>query len=157
MFDTIIWASDGSETADRALPYAKALADGPGRKLVAVHCKEVYVGRGGGWPVLADEDELLEKIRGQVEEAREEGLDVGLQITTTAALGAAHKIADFARDTEADAIVVGTRGHSPVAGLLLGSLTQRLLHIAPCPVIAVPPDAAAETEKAEDVATAVTH
>jgi nucleotide-binding universal stress UspA family protein len=47
-------------------------------------------------------------------------------------------IADLAREIDADAIVVGTRGHSPVAGLLLGSVTQRLLHIAPCPVVAVP-------------------
>jgi nucleotide-binding universal stress UspA family protein len=39
---------------------------------------------------------------------------------------------------ESDAIVVGTRGHTPIAGLLVGSVTQRLLHIAPCPLIAVP-------------------
>lgn len=157
MFDTIIWATDGSATADRALPYAKALADGPGHKLVAVHCKEIYVGRGGGWPVLADEDELQEKIRRQVEEARDEGLDTKHQIIPAAAPGAAHTIADFAREIGADAIVVGTRGHSPIAGLLLGSLTQRLLHIAPCPVIAVPPSDTAKPEEAEHATMAATH
>lgn len=50
-------------------------------------------------------------------------------------------IAERARELGADAIVVGTRGHGPVAGLLLGSVTQRLLHIAECPVLAVPPTA----------------
>ena len=50
---------------------------------------------------------------------------------------------ELARQNEADAagaelIVLGTRGHSPVAGLLLGSVTQRLLHIARRPVLAVP-------------------
>jgi nucleotide-binding universal stress UspA family protein len=65
MFSTVIWATDGSEAADRALPYAKALVDGPGRTLVVVHCKELLTGRAGGYPVLADEGELQEKIRRQ--------------------------------------------------------------------------------------------
>ncbi len=138
MFDRIIWATDGSEAADRALPYAKALAEGPGRTLVVVHCKELLIGRAGGYPVLADEEELQEKIRRQVAELHEQGLDATLQIITAAGTHGPHAIADLARELDADAIVVGTRGHSPVAGLLLGSVTQRLLHIAPCPVIAVP-------------------
>ena len=37
-------------------------------------------------------------------------------------------------------IVVGTRGRTALSGLLLGGVTQRLLHIAPCPVLAVPPE-----------------
>jgi nucleotide-binding universal stress UspA family protein len=51
---------------------------------------------------------------------------------------AGHVIADLARERQADVIVVGTRGHTALGGLLLGSVTQRLLHIAPCPVLAVP-------------------
>ena len=43
-----------------------------------------------------------------------------------------------ATEADADLIVAGTRGHSPVAGLLLGSVTQRLLHIARRPVLTVP-------------------
>jgi nucleotide-binding universal stress UspA family protein len=53
--------------------------------------------------------------------------------------GAAHAIAELAESQGADIIAVGTRGHTALAGLLLGSVTQRLLHIAPCPVLAVPP------------------
>jgi nucleotide-binding universal stress UspA family protein len=138
MFETIVWATDGSDAADRALPYVKALAEDKRRTLVVVHCKELLVGRGGGYPVLADEEELQEKIRRQVAELQTEGIHATFELVTSVGSHAGHAIADAARAARADVIVVGTRGHSPVAGLLLGSVTQRLLHIAPCPVLAVP-------------------
>jgi nucleotide-binding universal stress UspA family protein len=155
MFKTIVWATDGSDAADAALPYAKGLAEGEGRKLVVVHSKEVMHGRAGGWPVNADEDELQSKIRGQAETLRSQGLDVTLRIVTVGAPGAAHVIADTARSFDADVIVVGTRGRTAIGGLLLGSVTQRLLHIAPCPVLAIPAKVAvAEPERElEEVAT----
>jgi nucleotide-binding universal stress UspA family protein len=148
MFKTIIWATDGSAAADVALPYAKALAEGDNRALVAVHSKELLIGRAGGYPALADDDELEAKIEHQVAEARNEGLDATFKLVSGAAPGAAHMIADAARELGADVIVVGTRGHAPIAGLLVGSVTQRLLHIAPCPVLAVP--AAQNTSIADD-------
>jgi len=156
MFKTILWATDGSATADRALPYAKSLAEGEGKKLIAVHCKELLIGgRASGYPVLADEEELQEKILHQVEEAKAEGFDATLEVITAAAAGAAHVIADAAREAGGDVIVVGTRGHAPVAGLLVGSVTQRLLHVAPCPVLAVPGGKHAEiAEREQEKATA---
>ena len=42
------------------------------------------------------------------------------------------------RSQEAQLVVVGTRGHGNVSGLLLGSTSQPVLHYAPCPVLAVP-------------------
>jgi nucleotide-binding universal stress UspA family protein len=138
MFTTIVWATDGSAAADAALPFAKALAAAGHGKLVAVFVEEHFVGRASAYPVLADSDECRAKIRGQVEEARKQGLDATFTIVPGLAPGAPHMIADTARELGADAIVVGTRGHGPVAGLLVGSVTQRLLHIAPCPVLVVP-------------------
>ena len=156
MFKTIVWATDGSDAADRALPYAKSLAEGPGRTLVVVHAKELMVGRSAGYPVLADEDELEAKIRGQVKEAREEGFDAIFKLVTGGAPHTADMIAVAAKDVDADMIIVGTRGHGPIASLLLGSVTQRLLHVAPCPVLAVSDSAqqAGVEPKRETVATA---
>jgi nucleotide-binding universal stress UspA family protein len=149
MFKTIVWATDGSETADRGLPYAKGLAEGKDKALVVVHVKEILVGRGGGYPVHPDEDELLAKIEAQVQEVGESGFAVTLKVATAATHGPAHVVAGIAREVEADVIVVGTRGHGPMAGALLGSVAQHLLHEAPCPVLAIPPLTAAEVVEAE--------
>lgn len=147
MFETIIWATDGSETADRALPYAKGLAEG--NRLVAVHVKELLVGRAGGYPVFADEDELEAKIEAQVHELRKAGITAELRLATTASSGPAHYVAEIAAEVGADVIVVGSRGHGPIAGALLGSVAQHLLHDAHCPVLAVPPLAPVQATDAE--------
>jgi nucleotide-binding universal stress UspA family protein len=138
MFETIVWATDGSPSADAALPYAKQLAQGAGKKLVVVHCKELLRGRAAGYPVHADEPALVGKIRDQVAALREEGFDADLEVFPAGAGAAAHVIADKAYAVDAEVIVVGTRGHGPLRGLVLGSVTQRLLHVASCPVLAVP-------------------
>ena len=149
MFKTVLWATDGSETAAGALPYALELASGEKTRLVVLHVREIFVGRGGGYPVLADETELREKIGDQVKDLRADGLDATFVVRTCTAGNAAHAIADVARELEADLIVVGTHGYGRVAGLLLGSVTQGLLHVGVCPVLAVPTGANAEAPEHE--------
>jgi nucleotide-binding universal stress UspA family protein len=137
MFEKIIWATDGSEAADRALPYAKALAaEG---SLIVLHCNELLLGRAGGYSAFADDEELQQKIRKQVADTRSEGVEATFELVAGFSGHAGDKIADVARETGADLVVVGSHGHSTVAGMLLGSVTQRLLHVAPCPVLAIPP------------------
>ena len=148
MFKKVVWATDGSQAADQALPVARMLATEGGRKMLVVHCEELTIpGRVSGTvPVHADEDELQVKIQRQVAELSRDGVSTSLETIRAAAGGAAHAIADAADEAQADVIVVGTRGHTAIVGLLLGSVTQRLLHITHCPVIAVPPRAAADGE-----------
>ena len=93
----------------------------------------------GGVPRRIDEDEIEAKIGAQADELAKAGNRGELQlVATTAAGGPAHYIANVARDAGAELIIVGTRGTGLIAGLLLGSVTQRLLQIAPCPVLSVP-------------------
>jgi nucleotide-binding universal stress UspA family protein len=68
-----------------------------------------------------------------------DGFDAELETHRTSHEHPATIIAAAARRHEADAIVLATRGRAPAIGLLTSSVTQRLLHIAPCPVIAVTP------------------
>ena len=155
MFDKVIWATDGSEFADEALPFAKRLAAGDGRELVIVHSTERLVGgRSAGEPLRADEDDVQVKILRQVDEARAEGLSVTTEFGSGFTGHTADVISEVARAVGADVIVVGTRGYGPIAGLLVGSVTQRLLHTAPCPVLAVPTGAAYGRRHARDAAKA---
>jgi nucleotide-binding universal stress UspA family protein len=133
MFKTIVLGLDGSEGSKRAIPVAAEIARDSDGKIVIAHVEEDVVGKGGG-PIHATEDEIQAEIRNQAEEL---GADV--KMTSVMLGGPAHAIAEIADQADADLIVVGTRGHSPVAGLLLGGVTQRLLHIAHQPVLAVPP------------------
>jgi nucleotide-binding universal stress UspA family protein len=141
VFKVIIWATDGSSGAEQALPLAKGLAQTYGARLVVVHVNEFAVGRGapGGYPVNFSEDEVQAAIRKHVEDLKQEGLDATLQVPTVLVGGAAHVIAEIADKEGADLIVAGTRGYGPLVGLLLGSVTHRLLQIVHCPVLVVPP------------------
>ena len=137
MFDTIVLALDGSEGSRRAIPWAVELARRDGARLVIAHVEEDVIGKGGG-PIHATEDEIQAEIRSQADELAEQGIDTSVEMRSVMLGGPAHAIAEVADAAGADLIVVGTRGHSPVAGLLLGGVTARLLHIARQPVLVVP-------------------
>jgi nucleotide-binding universal stress UspA family protein len=138
MFTTIMVATDGSDEADRAVDMAQKLAVESNARIVVVHVKELLLGKSAGYPVSADEGELEEKIKRQVSNMEAAGVDAELREHAIVLGGPAHVIAEEAREAAADLIVAGSHGHNPVAGLLLGSVTQRLLSIAPCPVLVVP-------------------
>ena len=140
MFKVIVWASDGSEHADRALDYARNLAEANSAELVAAHVREITVGRSAGYPVQIDEDEIEQKLQRQAKDLKDSGINARYEQIGASYGGAAHAIAELAANDHADLVVVGTRGHGAVTGLLLGNVTQRLLSVATCPVLAVPPE-----------------
>jgi nucleotide-binding universal stress UspA family protein len=140
MFTNVVWATDGSERSDRALEYAADIAERDGAELHVVHVVEKLLGgRVAGQNIHLDEEQLDEKITRQTRELADRNVKADLRMTPGRSGDVAHGIADVAIQTSADLIVVGTRGHSALVGMLAGSVTQRLLHVAPCPVLAVPP------------------
>lgn len=158
MFTNIIWATDGSEHADRALELAAQLARSEGATLHVVHVVEKIFGtRLSGRNTFLNEEDIRAKIERQAAEAGDgTGITSTLQMTSGASNEVAKRITEVAGETGADLIIVGTRGHSAVAGAFLGSVTQRLLHLAHCPVLAVPPTerSAHEAEKDDTLSAA---
>lgn len=160
MFKNVMWATDGSEHADRALEYAKQLVSGEGATLHVTHIVEKLVGaRVAGQDANLNEADIEAKIRRQARDAEQAGLHVRVHVSAGHGGEIARRVADEAAAADADVIVVGTRGHSAVVSAVIGGVTQRLLHLTGCPVLAVPParegQAAADTavETAETVAT----
>jgi nucleotide-binding universal stress UspA family protein len=147
MFKTIVWATDGSELADRALPFVTGLARAHRSKIVAVHATEIMAGRFGGGPVLADDPELVGKIERQVEELRRAGFTAELRIVRGIDAVPA-MIARAAAGADASLIVTGTHGHGGLASAIVGSVARGLLHESQCPVLAIPPARVRETAAA---------
>lgn len=137
MFKTILIAVAGSEGSKRALPIAVELAKRDEAKIVFVHADERIVGKGGG-DIHPDEQQIQADIKKQAEELSAQGIETSFEMKDVMVGGPAHVIAEVADRVSADLIVTGTRGHSPVSGLLLGSVAQRLLHLAKQPVLVVP-------------------
>ena len=144
MFKKIVWATDGSENADQALAVAKSLASEGTATLTIVHVVQKIATSGDtalGW--YADEEQVKAKVDKIASELSKEGVTASVTMVTHVGPQPAHEIAEVARQTGADLIVVGTHGHGAIPGIVLGSVTQRLLHFAPCPVLVVPSASAA--------------
>lgn len=153
MFETIVWATDGSELADRALEQVRQLAEVHGSHIVAVHANAVLTGRAAGAPLLADEPDIRDKLGAQVAELRSVGFDARLEVRT----GTQHTatlINDAADDAGADLIVLGTHGRGAIGATVMGSVARTLCHTARCPVLVVPP--IARSEKTRDEADRLT-
>jgi nucleotide-binding universal stress UspA family protein len=131
----IVVGYDGSETAKRALERAAELAtDGATVTVVsAVHVHSA-AGRGAG-PV--DPDEVHER-RQELAEAETLLGEKGIKPSLVEGHGdPADVIVDQAKESGADLIVVGNRGLNVGARLLLGSVSTKVLHDAPCDVLVV--------------------
>jgi nucleotide-binding universal stress UspA family protein len=143
--ETVIIALDGRES-ERALPAAQELAKQFLSRIVIVHVNQLVGGaRGGRFPLHADEPERLARLREVIADLRAEGFDAELETSTTTLGHPAKIIAETAKRHNAGAIVLASRDHAPVVGALTASVTRRLLHTAPCPVLVVTPRTTHET------------
>lgn len=132
----ILLATDFSDVAEHAAAIARAYARALGAALHILHV---------AWPG----DELAGRVLLGME--KDAGPDIA--VTTAVEFGSpAARIVDYARRHQIDLIVVGTHGRTGVSRVLLGSVAERVIRTAPCPVLAVPLAAAPSAEAPEAAA-----
>lgn len=136
MIETVVVATDGSESVRRAVDVALDLA---GRFDAEVHALSVVdAGEVESAPDAVRED-LREALTERGHEATEEVRQrAATQVTTVVVEGRpASEIADYAREVDADVVAVGTRGRHGEHRFLVGSVAERVVRTCPVPVLTV--------------------
>ena len=142
----ILVATDDSEGGDRAVDYAAHRAKDEGADLLIANVIGGYglpdqvFGRfiDGQEPWLK---ELLASLSAEtLTKARERARQIGVHTILIESRGgdAAQTIIELAQEKGVGEIILGKRGSGRLAGLLLGSVSQKLVSLAPLPVTVVP-------------------
>ena len=141
MYRRILVAVDGSYTSNLALQEAFKLAKETKAKLHLVHVVDITPGVEGGFNpgtlrrmVREEGNEILKTI---ADLAGQAGVDADTAMLEEIRRKFSKAIAKEARRWEADLIVMGTHGRIGVARLVLGSVAEGVVHIAPVPVLLV--------------------
>ncbi len=130
----VVVGYDGSDSAKRALQRVADFAADADRVLV-VAAAEPHARTGIVKGAHLDPSEI-EQRQGDLEEANQFLAERGIEAETTEAQGdPGAVIVEAAKD--ADLVVVGSRGLNPVERLLLGSVSSKVVHRAPCDVLVV--------------------
>jgi nucleotide-binding universal stress UspA family protein len=144
----IVVGVDGSEHARRTLQWAVEEARLRKWVVIAVHAQSiptVFVAPDpilGSPPPVADPG-IIEQLEGaaermladEIDQVESDEVTIESRVVTGSAADALLRAA-----SEGDLLVVGSRGLGGFKGLLLGSVSQQVVHHAPCPVVIVPPD-----------------
>jgi nucleotide-binding universal stress UspA family protein len=138
MFNKVLHASDGSEHAFHALRLALAIAQQNKSELHMVCVQEIpYM------PEFIEEvreatGSAAQRIREVFAQARTMAGEAGVALHTHAIAG--HPVRDIVRlasDFKADLLVIGAKGHSALYERMIGSQADRMVQLAPCPVLVV--------------------
>lgn len=137
---TIVVGTDFSETAELALRHALALAKPFGASVIIVHAYEMPAYAFPDGAVMAGD--LLRRLQAASEEALASIVraheNSGVKIRGVLRTGTPwREIASVAEQEHGDLVVVGTHGRRGIARFFLGSVAERVIRTAPCPVLTV--------------------
>ena len=138
-FENILFATDFSPAAAHAIPFIKKLARHFQSSLVALHVKPPVVNpmtQPATWPVDVEAAKVFDK------QHREKLLDTFAGINTDVLIeeGDIQSQLDKAiQEHNTDLVIIGTRGRTGLAKILLGSVAEEIFRTVPCPVLTVGP------------------
>jgi universal stress protein A len=138
MYKNILLASDFSPEAERAENRAAEVANKYGAQLSLIHVVDYYPSMQleGGLAMLPNIEERLNEKAQEDMDACIARLPIELKRSHIGHGPPKAVIIDYAKEIEADLIVLGSHGRHGF-GLLLGSTATGVLHIAKCDVLAV--------------------
>jgi nucleotide-binding universal stress UspA family protein len=143
MHQVIVVGTDGSPTANAAVQRAGTLAKLTGARveLVSGYKDNHAMAAGAGVPVVDMTEDARKAADGCLEQAATRLRSNGVEVETHCMPGdPADALIDVAEATDADLIVVGSRGMRGRRRFLLGSVPNRVSHHAPCSVMIVRTD-----------------
>lgn len=134
MFERILLAVDDSDESKKAIRTAVSLATTTGGEILVVHVHAKDM----GFQVKDDVETHIEAemlIEAACDLVKKAGVPVVGDLRSARADHVAKEILDAAASFGADCIVVGSRGDGPFTQMLLGSVANKVIHLAHCPVI----------------------
>ena len=136
----ILFATDGSQGSAWAEAYACALAQSWGASLTVMSVLEFPPGMNPDYAVnRLYLDELMQEATTRLVDLKVRAGGLGLPVQSRIATGIpSEEVLAVARAEDADLVVVGTKGKTGLEHVLLGSTAERIIRMAPCPVLTVP-------------------
>jgi nucleotide-binding universal stress UspA family protein len=144
---TVLVATDFSESAAAALVYGRELAKAFGATLHVVHVLDDVWSQMTGLTGFPQYGPAMEQLRADLQSGAESQLEAlltgedrrDLRATTAVVVSrhAAQAIVDYAKAHDIDLIVAGTEGRGAVGQMFIGSVAERLVRTAPCPVFTI--------------------
>ena len=137
MYERVLVAVDHSEVAQRALAAARDLALLSKGEVWVLHLRErEVIAQMGDVPSESAAD-AGSPVSAAVEELTKAGVTAHGEVRNTTYGHAAREILADAKEHDVGVIVMGTRGRSELAGLVVGSTAHKVIHLADRPVLVV--------------------